>query len=181
MDALRKAKMESLSYGVSGWMVILIGIVMFVIALIQRDIALLVRSLAFVALGLGYRYLAVEKVINFKLNVIYQNLVPEKGRQLCRFSIIGNTFKWIGNFIYCCGIILLGLIAFKYLPFGYLDTSIGLEATGLIVISIAVMYRVNDKLDYMCGGICDIHKDLNKVVKKLDKVGRRVIENDSKK
>jgi len=181
MDELKRSRMESALNGAIGSITTLIGIGMFIVAFFPWNIGLLLRGLAFVALGLGYRYLAIEKILNLKLNIIHQNLAPEKQRKLNRFDVISRIFKWLGNTMFYTGMILLVLEAFKYLPSKYLDISIGLEAAGLTAISVSVLYSMNNKLDNIYEGICDVGKDFRELAeieriisRKLNQISRKI-------
>ena len=132
------------------------------------------RGLAYIALGVGYRYLAIEKIINFKLNAIHSNLVSEKETKLNRFDVISGIFKLLGNIMFYSGMILLVLVTFKYLTSAYLDISIGLEAAGLTMASVGALYGMNNKLDNIYSGIHDIDKEFSKIIKRENKIMKRI-------
>jgi len=179
MDEFKRTGIESALQAAMGDVMAIFGIGMFIMAFFPWNIGLLLRGIVFFALALGYRYLAIERIINLKLNIIHNSLAAEKGNKLNRFDVISIIFKLMGNILFYVGVILLGLAAFKYLafrnlPLEYLDISLALEAAGLTSISVGVLYKINNKFDNIYEGICEMSKDLKEIEKRGQIIDRRL-------
>ncbi|MCJ7655140.1 MAG: hypothetical protein MUO97_07590 [Dehalococcoidia bacterium] len=162
MDEFKRSRMEYAFNAAIGFTTASIGIFMSITAFFPFNKGLLLSGLAFIALGLGYGYLAMEKIITFKLNAIHQYLALENRGRINRFDIISSIFKWLGKIMYYAGMILLVLITFKYMSYAYLDISIGLEGVGLTVLSVGTLYGMNNKFDNIGKGIYDLDKNFKK-------------------
>jgi hypothetical protein len=171
MDGLKKSIINSSINGTIGLLTTIEGIGILVISIIQRDNGSLSRSLALIALGFGYMYISMEKVVDFKLNMLLQHLVGDKTKKLRR-PIVGRIIILSGYVVYNSGAILVIVRYIKNLSMDYFDISLGLEAAGLTLASVGVLHVVNRKLDQMYSGVAEIHKDLQKLDKRAKEVAR---------
>jgi hypothetical protein len=179
MDEFKRTSIGSSVQAAVGDVIALFGIVMCITAFFPWNIGLLLRGIGYFALAVGYRYLAVERIINLKLNILHHSLASEEQSRFNRFDVLSIIFKLVGNIMFCGGMILLAFAAYKYLvlkylPLEYLDISLGLEAAGLTLISIGVLYNINNKFDDIWEGICDMRKDIKEIEEKEQIIHKRL-------
>jgi hypothetical protein len=143
-----------------------IGILISVFGILQiiigpnSHMSNIIEGCAYIGLGVATGLSGIERLSNFQLNNIHQQLGPYGTRTLTLFNIRGYFLEFFGVCTYIGGSILLPFSLLRHLPVEYSDLSIVLLALGLAFTSLGRRHADVLKYDDIAIAISSIHENV---------------------